>query len=216
VKQASGALLSAIQLDRSSRRSISVQLYMALRDTILSGGLRPGERLPATRTLAREIGVSRTTVIDAVERLTAEGMVVSRVGAGTYVSDTLDQQRGPATPPRTVPDAEAAPQVSRIVADGRDSYARRTWLPHEARAFVTALTPLAAQTAWRLDQDLASRNGAACAYDELRGETILFGGYNGSHCDETWRWDGTVWTRLHHARKELLAMVTELRREEES
>ena len=42
-------------------RSVSVQLYMALRDMILSGALRAGERLPATRTLAKEVGVSRTT-----------------------------------------------------------------------------------------------------------------------------------------------------------
>ena len=63
MKHSAGALLSYIKLDRSSRKGVGVQLYMALRDIILSGGLRAGDRLPATRILARELGVSRTTVI---------------------------------------------------------------------------------------------------------------------------------------------------------
>ncbi len=90
MKQAGGALLSSIRIDRMTRKSIGVQLYLALREIILSGGLTAGERLPATRTLAKEIGVSRTTVIDAVDRLISEGMLVSRVGAGTFISETLD------------------------------------------------------------------------------------------------------------------------------
>ena len=44
-----------------------------LRDLILAGGFAVGERLPASRTLARELGLSRTTVIEAFDRLTAEG-----------------------------------------------------------------------------------------------------------------------------------------------
>lgn len=142
MKQASGALLNSIQLDRGSRRSISVQLYMAMRDLILSGGLRPGDRLPATRTLARETGVSRTTVIDAIDRLATEGMVISRVGAGTFVSDTLDHRRISPPPPCTPADREAPPRISAIVSEGAPAYAQRSWLPHEARTFVTALPAL--------------------------------------------------------------------------
>jgi hypothetical protein len=69
MKQAAGALLSSIRMDRSVNRRVSVQLYTALRDIILSGGLRAGDRLPATRFLAKEVGLSRTTVIDAIDRL---------------------------------------------------------------------------------------------------------------------------------------------------
>lgn len=142
MKQASGALLNAIRIDRSSSRAISVQLYMALRETILSGGLRPGERLPATRTLAQEVGVSRTTVIDAVDRLVTEGMVVSRVGAGTYVSETMARQQA-LTALGDAPDIRpAAPRLSRVLSAGDAAYAPRTRLPHEARAFVTALPAL--------------------------------------------------------------------------
>ena len=99
MKHAAGALLSSIHIDRNSRKSVSVQLYMSLRDILLTGGLPPGERLPATRTLAKEAGVSRTTVIDAIDRLVSEGMLVSRVGAGTFGSETLEHQRPPVAPP---------------------------------------------------------------------------------------------------------------------
>lgn len=71
MKTKAGAILSSIRIDRSLDRKISVQLYMGLRDIILSGGLNGGERLPATRTLAGELGVSRTTALEGGGR-TAE------------------------------------------------------------------------------------------------------------------------------------------------
>ena len=83
MKREAGALLSPIRLDCTSRKTISVQLYMALRDILLSGGLKAGDRLPASRTMAREAGVSRTTVTGFIARLISEGMLTSRVGAGT-------------------------------------------------------------------------------------------------------------------------------------
>ncbi|WP_417727801.1 PLP-dependent aminotransferase family protein [Roseovarius sp.] len=173
MKQAGGALLSSIQIDRSSHKGMSVQLYMAMRDIILSGGLRAGERLPATRTLARETGVSRTTVIDAVDRLVAEGMLVSRVGAGTYVSGTLENQR-PAPVPGNAPDTGAAkPRVSYTISHAEKTYAQRNWLPHEARAFVTALPALDAfpMAHWsRLSaRHLRGARGTVMGYGQPKG-----------------------------------------------
>jgi GntR family transcriptional regulator/MocR family aminotransferase len=72
---------------------------MGLRDIILSGGLNGGERLPATRTLASEVGVSRTTALDAVDRLVSEGLLESRIGAGTFVSHTLKDRVPSSRPP---------------------------------------------------------------------------------------------------------------------
>ncbi|MFC8301091.1 PLP-dependent aminotransferase family protein [Micromonospora orduensis] len=67
--------------DRASR------IYRQLLDAILDGRLRSGERLPPSRELARRLDVARNTVTVAYERLTAEGLVVARVGAGTFVTD---------------------------------------------------------------------------------------------------------------------------------
>ncbi|KNX42353.1 HTH-type transcriptional regulatory protein GabR [Roseovarius tolerans] len=142
MKHAAGALLSSIRLDRSLRRSVSVQLYMALRDMILSGALRAADRLPATRTLAKEIGVSRTTVIDAIDRLVAEGMLVSRIGAGTFVSETLDSQTLTAAPRLGADVGGQKPRVSHVISQAQNRYAQRAWLPHKPRAFVTALPAL--------------------------------------------------------------------------
>src|SRR6187431_2410980 len=71
----------------AGRGELSARIYRELLDAIVDGRLRPGERLPPTRELAHRLDVSRTTVTDAYERLTAEGFLVGRVGAGTFVGD---------------------------------------------------------------------------------------------------------------------------------
>jgi GntR family transcriptional regulator/MocR family aminotransferase len=64
-------------------------LHGQLKTAILEGRLRPGLRLPATRTLARNYGVSRNTAIATYDLLLSEGYITTRHGAGTYVSDVL-------------------------------------------------------------------------------------------------------------------------------
>ena len=68
------------------------QIYRAIREAILGGRVRGGTRLPTTRALAAELGVSRNTVIAAFEPLQAEGYVASRVGAGTFVVPQVGSQ----------------------------------------------------------------------------------------------------------------------------
>lgn len=63
----------------------------ALRAEILEGRLRPGARLPATRDLARQYGLSRGTIVSAFAQLASEGYVEGSVGSGTYVSQTLPE-----------------------------------------------------------------------------------------------------------------------------
>lgn len=65
------------------------QLYSTFRSAILDGVFAPGTRLPSTRALATDLGVSRTTVLQAFERLVTEGYATARSGAGTRVSTTL-------------------------------------------------------------------------------------------------------------------------------
>jgi GntR family transcriptional regulator/MocR family aminotransferase len=62
------------------------QVYAGLRKAILSGAFKSGERLPSTRELAQQLGVSRTVVLLAYDQLLAEGFAAGRAGSGTYVS----------------------------------------------------------------------------------------------------------------------------------
>lgn len=71
----------------AGRGDLTARIYLALRDGIRDGRLRPGDRLPPTRELAQSLEVSRNTAATAYERLTAEGYLTGRVGAGTFVSD---------------------------------------------------------------------------------------------------------------------------------
>jgi GntR family transcriptional regulator/MocR family aminotransferase len=75
-----------IHVTLEGRGDLSARIYRQLLDAILDGRLRPGERLPPTRELARRLDVSRNTVAVAYERLAAEGVVSGRIGAGTHVS----------------------------------------------------------------------------------------------------------------------------------
>ncbi len=65
------------------------QIYERIRGTILGGGLAPGTRLPSSRTLAKDLGVSRNTVEVAFSQLEAEGFLIRKVGAGTYVTTAV-------------------------------------------------------------------------------------------------------------------------------
>src|SRR5690349_18271447 len=129
VKRAGGALLLAVRIDPSSARPLSAQLYMELRDLILSAGFAPHDRLPATRTLATQLRLSRTTVIEAYDRLTAEGLIESRVGAGTFVSRALAAERPRPPHPNVVPIAGEAPRLARAIVRSMDRFAERRRLP---------------------------------------------------------------------------------------
>ena len=87
-----------VDLDSTSEVPLHRQLYRALREAILSGRLLPEMQLPATRTLADALGISRNTVLNTFEQLKAEGYLNSHVGSGTYVAQTLpddlDRVRG--------------------------------------------------------------------------------------------------------------------------
>ena len=79
---------------RSARSSVPAYkaLYEQLRTSILSGQLAAATRLPPSRTLAAETGLSRNTVLAAFEQLQAEGYIEGRQGSGTYVAQVLPEQ----------------------------------------------------------------------------------------------------------------------------
>ena len=85
-------LFSFVHLERNSPVPLFQQLDAQIRQAILSGRLPSGLRLPSSRALATELGVSRTSVVTAFERLIAEGFLEGRVGAGTFVGANLTEQ----------------------------------------------------------------------------------------------------------------------------
>ncbi len=82
-----------ISIDPTQDVPVYRQIYLALREQILSGDLPPGSRLPSGRSLARQLGVARITVAQAYGQLAAEGYSEARPGSGTYVSPDLRQAR---------------------------------------------------------------------------------------------------------------------------
>ncbi|MEV4706084.1 PLP-dependent aminotransferase family protein [Actinoplanes sp. NPDC049316] len=74
----------AVRLDRAG--GLAGQIYRQLRDAVLDGRLRRDEALPSSRELAGQLKVSRNTVTTAYERLVAEGYLIGRAGAGTFVN----------------------------------------------------------------------------------------------------------------------------------
>jgi GntR family transcriptional regulator/MocR family aminotransferase len=93
-----------VELDRSIRRPLRAQLEDGLREAVRSGRLRAGARLPATRALASDLAVSRRLVVDAYAQLLAEGYLIARPGAGTFVADAASAVAAPAVErePRTL------------------------------------------------------------------------------------------------------------------
>ncbi|WP_396330701.1 PLP-dependent aminotransferase family protein [Burkholderia anthina] len=97
------------------RHDLTGQIFRQLRTAIVDGRLEGGARLPSTRDLAKQLGVSRKTTLDAFERLVAEGYLNTRAGDGTFVADGL--ARVPHAAPAATPSLiEATPQVHAVDA----------------------------------------------------------------------------------------------------
>ena len=84
--------LGLADLDAGGDRPLHRQLYEGLRQAILAGRLAAGARLPSSRALAAELGLSRNTVLAALDQLMSEGYVAGRGGSGTFVAPELPEQ----------------------------------------------------------------------------------------------------------------------------
>src|SRR5580704_8358016 len=101
MKRVASGILPVIAIDRSASQPLHRQIYDLYRTAIVERGLGPGQRVPSTRVLAAELGVSRFPVLNAYAQLLAEGYLQSRVGAGTVVSHSLPEQFTATQPART-------------------------------------------------------------------------------------------------------------------
>jgi GntR family transcriptional regulator/MocR family aminotransferase len=110
-----------------------------LRDLILSGGISPGARLPAQRLLARDLRISRNTVVHAYEALRSEGLVDGQPGAGTFVvyqplqRPALRQRsEKKADAPEDIPFQQGVPDVSLFPRDVWARLQARRWRTGDA------------------------------------------------------------------------------------
>jgi len=76
-----------LTIDRNLPVPITTQLTQQLREAILCGKIKAGQKMPPTRQLAKELGVSRNSILQVYEQLLAEGYFKSTVGSGTYAAD---------------------------------------------------------------------------------------------------------------------------------
>ena len=89
MKRVPTGIIPVIAVDRASAKPLHRQIYEGFREAIVERRLRAGQRLPSTRGLAAELGISRIPVLQAFEQLLAEGYFESRTGAGTFVAGSL-------------------------------------------------------------------------------------------------------------------------------
>src|SRR6201995_5816979 len=118
------------------------QVYRRVRSEILSGRVAAGARLPSSRTLARELGVARGTVVTAFQMLAGEGYTASDGARGTVVNVALPRA-GKSAPsaaptetggkPRRSISPPPAPLLFRIGLPALDAFPRQKWTRIAAR-----------------------------------------------------------------------------------
>src|SRR5947208_2153083 len=102
-----------IRLVLNSAEPLHQQLYRQIRDELVSGSFsNNSSRLPSSRALAADLGISRLTVNIAFEKLHAEGYLRSRIGSGTFVADSLPETFLSPRRPKTEPLIEHPPRLS--------------------------------------------------------------------------------------------------------
>jgi GntR family transcriptional regulator/MocR family aminotransferase len=122
-------VLPIIAVDRNAAKALHRQIYEAYRTAIVDRTLRAGQRVPSTRTLAAELGISRIPVLNAYAQLVAEGYFESRVGFGTVICGSLPDQF-PARKSGAVVSNRDSPGLRPVAARASllDRFTRPVWL----------------------------------------------------------------------------------------
>jgi GntR family transcriptional regulator/MocR family aminotransferase len=100
-------IMTTFPFDHRAASPYYQQIYDGYRTAILSGLLRPGERLPSTRALATELGISRLPAVYAFEQLLHEGYIEGRAGSGTYVKQSIPDELATADTSQAAPKTHA-------------------------------------------------------------------------------------------------------------
>ncbi|HEU5217562.1 MAG TPA: PLP-dependent aminotransferase family protein [Gemmatimonadales bacterium] len=126
-----------LSLDPATAEPLHQQLYRGIREAILSGRLPAGVRIPSTRRLAQDLGISRSTVLFAFDQLAAEGYLVGAVGSGSYIARSIPDGLLPTRPAEPTGARRAVP-APRLAA--------RTYELHRFLRIPSGLYPRAFQT----------------------------------------------------------------------
>lgn len=122
--RAPGADLTTVKLDAASVVPLYRQLCEGVRGAILSGTLAEGARLPATRVLMKDLGVSRNTVFAAFHQLISDGHLLAKPGSGVYVAARTSAQPSPPEPVVDLGSAASPTPTTSAVAQALLSSAR--------------------------------------------------------------------------------------------
>jgi GntR family transcriptional regulator/MocR family aminotransferase len=165
-------------LDRGSSVTLHAQLELGLRESVRSGRLAPGARLPSSRTLAAELGLSRGVVLEAYAQLTAEGYLSSSQGAPTRVASATSIERPP-LPAGSLSEAhelDFAPSIPDLAAFPRDAWIRSLRSAMRAASFrsLGAGDPRGAPELRNALMDYLSRARAAAPEPE---HTVICAGF---------------------------------------
>jgi len=167
------AALYAFEIDRAADAPVFRQVYRQMRSAILAGALRPGTKLPSTRELASQLGVSRSAIVAAFEQLLAEGYATGKTGAGTFITSDLPEpfgaSRGRKKPSTAIPRPAASSREPLDVID--------VTVQSDERPFNLGRTLIDARTAelWRKlnARTLRSFGGHHLGYGDPQGNLDL-------------------------------------------
>jgi len=132
--------MKLLELDASAAEPLYRQIYTRLRNAITDGLLQAGDRIPAARALALELGLARGTVESAYALLAAEGYVEPRGQAGTVVTRALARRTPLAPPPPSLPaidnlgHAASSALPFQMGIPALDAFPRKVWARLAARA----------------------------------------------------------------------------------
>lgn len=130
-------VLFSLTLDRTLRESLQSQLTGALRSLFRGSPKFSRTRLPATRALAQELSVSRTTVVCAYDQLISEGYLKTKVGGGTFVADQLPHLTEPTQRAAAPSEAPQAWMPFHPGVPDQTLFPHRAWSKHIERAWST-------------------------------------------------------------------------------
>lgn len=167
MKKAPSGISPVIAVSKKVPKSLYKQVYEGYRLAIVDGNLRAGQRVPSTRVLAGELGISRIPVTTAYAQLLAEGYFESRVGSGTVVSKSLPNREvaSPAKSPSLTNVGSNRPKLSKRcggLASAEGFYRRRGVMPFSVSQIAFEHFPL---RIWNSLLARHCRNASARSFD---------------------------------------------------